>query len=105
MKIIDLYEKNYPLFMAVSFSVADCHCGRAITEKEYERYSHIAEVNKSRIEIAKKMIEENPKYNELDDYDKVNIATWIVEYLQELEGNDTDLAKEPLSDKTIRFLI
>ena len=105
MKITDLYEKNHPLFMAVSFSVADCHCGPAITEAEYERYKQIEERNKSKIEEAKRMIEANPKYSKLNDYDKVNIATWIVEYLQELEGQDTDLAKEPLNDNTIRILI
>lgn len=92
------YENNkFLLFFAVSKAFSKENIGRNIQDWEIEHIEAISKAYESEIKTAKQLIEQDKYYDELEIHKKIELATWIVEYLYE--------EKEEGKDKEVKFRV
>ena len=85
------YEDNkYVLFFAVSRAFTNEIIGRGIQKWELEHVENILIAYDKEIKTAKKLIEQNERYRELPIDEKIELATWIVEYLYNQKEEEQD---------------
>lgn len=77
------YDLDEDMRWLASKVVSDDHYGAAVSESELEYRKNLEEEYKNEIGLAKLMLAENPRFNELSLEDKINLSGNLILELAE----------------------
>lgn len=93
MEKINYYKTDDEMSWVASRVFMDEHYGTALTEEELQQRTEMEEDYKNEIEMAKLMLENNPKFCELSFEEKINVSANLIVELREKRTKNNGKSK------------